>query len=58
MIYGHPEAIAGKLRKLLDSEDVRRNMRAVVIDKAHLVVEWNGKYFISVLSYFQLLTTV
>ena len=39
-MYGHPEAIAGKLRKLLDCEDVRRNMRAVVIDKAHLVVEW------------------
>ena len=39
-MYGHPEAIARKLRKLLDCEDVRRNMRAVVIDKAHLVVEW------------------
>ena len=39
MIYGHPQAIAGKLRKLLDCEDVRRNMRAVVIDKVHLV-EW------------------
>ena len=39
IIYGHPGAIAGKLRKLLDCEDVRRNMRAVVIDKTHLVVE-------------------
>ena len=38
-IYGHPGAIARKLRKLLDCEDVRRNMRAVVIDKTHLVVE-------------------
>ena len=37
IIYGHPEAIAGKLRKLLDCEDVRRNMRAVVIVEAHLV---------------------
>ena len=44
MIYGHPQAIARKLRKLLDCEDVRRNMRAVVIDKAHLVVEWQVFY--------------
>ena len=40
MIYGHPQAIAGKLRKLLDCEDVRRIMRAGVIDKAYLVLEW------------------
>ena len=36
IIYGHPEAIVGKLRKLLYCEDVRRNMRAVVIEEAHL----------------------
>ena len=30
IVYGHPEAIVGKLRKLLDCQDVRRNMRAVV----------------------------
>ena len=30
IIYGHPEAIVGKLRKLLNCQDVRRNMRAVV----------------------------
>ena len=35
IIYGHPKAIVRKLRK-----DLIRNMRAVVIDKAHLVVEW------------------
>ena len=40
IIYGHPEAFVGKLRKLLDCEDVRHNMRAVVIDEAYLVVEW------------------
>ena len=40
IIYGHPEAIVEKLRKLLDCEDVRRNTRAVVIDEAHLVEEW------------------
>ena len=40
IIYSHPEAIVGKLRKLLSCEDVRRNMRAVVIEEAHLVVEW------------------
>ena len=38
IIYGHPEAFVGKLRKLLDCEDVRRNMRAVVIDEVYLVV--------------------
>ena len=41
IIYGHQEAIVGKLRKSLYCEDVRRNMRAVVIFKeGHLVVEW------------------
>ena len=40
IIYGHPEAFVGKLRKLLDCDEVRRNMRAVVIDEAHLIVEW------------------
>ena len=41
IIYGYPEAIVGKLRKLLDCEDVRRNIRAVLIFKeGHLVVEW------------------
>jgi len=39
IIYGRPEVFVGKLRKLLDCEDVRRNMRAVVIDEAYLVVE-------------------
>ena len=28
------------IRKLLNCEDVRQNMRAVEIDEAHLVVEW------------------
>ena len=36
IIYGRPEAIVGKLKKLLDCEDLRRNMRAVVIDEASL----------------------
>lgn len=40
IIYGHPEAFVGKLRKLLDCEEVRRNMRAIVVDEAHLIVEW------------------
>ena len=53
--YGHPEAIAGKLRKLLYCEDVRRNMRAVVIEEAHLVVEWQDRQVFSVSSYFHLL---
>ena len=44
IIYGHPEEIVGKLRKLLYCEDVRRNMRAVVIEEAHLVVEWQGRH--------------
>ena len=40
IIYDFPEAFVGKLRKLLDCEDVRHNMRAVVTDGAYLVVEW------------------
>ena len=40
IIYDHSVAIVGKLRKLLYCEDVIRNMRAVVIEEAHLVVEW------------------
>ena len=40
IIYGHPEVFLGKLRKLLDCEEVRRHMRAIVIDEAHLIVEW------------------
>ena len=34
------EEIVGKLRKLMDCEDVRCNTRAVIIDEAHLIVEW------------------
>ena len=40
IICGHPEVFLGKLRKLLDCEEVRRHMRAIVIDEAHLIVEW------------------
>ena len=40
IIYDLPEAFVGKLRKLLDCEDVRHTMRAVVTDEAYLVVEW------------------
>ena len=40
IIYGHPEVFVGKLRKILDSEEVKRNLRAIVIDEAHLIVEW------------------
>ena len=56
IVYGHPEAIVGKLRKLLDCEDVRVHMRAVVIEEAHLVIEWQViDTCISVSSYFHLL---
>ena len=47
IIYGHPEAFVGKLRKILDCEEVRRNMRAVVVDEAHLIVEWQVFLFLS-----------
>ena len=40
IIYDPPYAFVGKLRKLLDCEDVRRNLRAVVTGEAYLVVEW------------------
>ena len=40
IIYGHPEAFVRKLRKLLDCGEVRCNMRAIVIDEAHPIVEW------------------
>ena len=36
------DAFVGKLRKLLDCEEVRRNMRADVIDEAHLIAEWQA----------------
>ena len=48
IIYGHPEAFVGKLRKILHCEEVRRNLRAVVVDEAHLIVEWQV-FFIPVL---------
>ena len=47
IIYGHPEAFVGKLRKVLDCEEVRRNLRAVVVDEAHLIVEWQVFLFLS-----------
>jgi len=49
IVYGNPEAFVGKLRNhrglILECEEVKRNMRAVVmravvIDKAYLIVEW------------------
>ena len=41
IIYGHPEAfLSGKLRKVLDSDVVREKLRAVVVDEAHLIEEW------------------
>ena len=40
IIYGHPEAFIGKLRKVLDSPEVREKIRAVVVDEAHLIEEW------------------
>ena len=40
ILYGHPEAFVGKLRKLLDSDDIRQKMKAVVVDEAHLIEEW------------------
>ena len=41
IIYGHPEAfLSGKLRKVLDSDLVREKLRAVVVDEAHLIEEW------------------
>ena len=47
IIYGHPEAFVGKLRKILDCEEVRRNLRAVVVDEAHLIVEWQVFLYLS-----------
>lgn len=44
IVYGNPEAFVGKLRNhrglILECEEVKRNMRAFVIDKAYLIVEW------------------
>jgi len=40
IIYGHPKVLLGKLRKLLDCEEVRPHMRGIIIDEAHLIVEW------------------
>ena len=40
IIYGHPEAFIGILRKVLDSPEVRKTIRAVAVDEAHLIEEW------------------
>ena len=40
IIYGHPEAFIGILRKVLDSPEVRETIRAVAVDEAHLIEEW------------------
>lgn len=41
IIYSHPEAFrSGKLRKVLDSDMVRETLRAVVVDEADLIEEW------------------
>ena len=46
LIYGHPEAFVGKLRKIWIGEEVKKqiktksNVKAIVIDEAHLIVEW------------------
>ena len=38
--YRTSTSICWKFRKLLDCEEVRHKMRAVVIDEARLIVEW------------------
>ena len=53
--YGHREVFVGKLRELLDCEDVRRSMRVVVICEADVVVEGNGQVFSICLELFHLL---
>ena len=40
-IFGHPEALIGKkIRKVLDSFEIRKKIKAAVVDKAHLIAEW------------------
>lgn len=53
IIHGQPEAFVGKLRKILDCKEMRRNSRAVVVDDTYLIVEW--QVFLYVFIYFQLL---
>ena len=50
IIYGHPEAFLGNLRKVLDSDQVREKMRAVVIDEAHLIEEWQVNFSFTLFS--------
>ena len=40
IIYRHPEAYIGKLKKVLDSVQIREKVKAVVVDEAHLIEEW------------------
>lgn len=50
IIYGHPEAFLGNLRKVLDSDQVREKMRAVVVDEAHLIEEWQVNFSFTLFS--------
>ena len=50
--YWTAEAFVIKLSKILDCKEVRQNLRAVVVDEAHLIGEWqvflNLSWFISI----------
>ena len=43
IIYGHPDQrciIIGKLRIVLDSVQIKKKVKAIVVDEAHLIEEW------------------
>ena len=42
LIYAHPEALVEnkEIMKLLKTTEFQRRVRAIVVDEAHLVVEW------------------
>ena len=42
LVFGHPEVFVDNknVAKLLKSKDVQRRVKAIVVDEAHLVLEW------------------
>ena len=56
LIYAHPEALVEnkEVMKLLKTTEFQRRVRAIVVDEAHLVVEWYVNFIITFLRWVSL----
>ena len=54
LIYAHPEALVEnkEVMKLLKTTEFQRRVRAIVVDEAHLVVEWYVNFIITFLRFY------